>query len=256
MLDSNNKLNIVIPCSGAGSRFEKAGYAFPKPLIDVNGKPMIQVVVDNLNIDAHYIYIVQKSHCEKYNLHHFLNLMTPNSTIIPIEGITEGAAISVLKAEEYINNENPLLIVNSDQYLEWNSKKFMETMEYDDDIDAGISTFIDTHPKWSFVKLNEQGFVSEVAEKKPISNIATTGIYYWKHGCDFVKYAHQMINKGVRVNNEYYICPVFNEAILDNKKIKIDFCEKMWGLGTPEDLQTFLISQSSITNTITTNKSG
>lgn len=251
----NDKLNIVIPCAGAGSRFQKVGYTFPKPLIDVNGKPMIQVVVENLNIDAHYIYIVQKSHYEKYNLHHFLNLLTPNLTIIQIEGITEGAAISVLKAKEYINNENPLLIVNSDQYLEWNSKKFMETMEYDNEIDAGISTFINTHPKWSFVKLNEQGFVSEVAEKKPISNIATTGIYYWKQGHDFVKYANQMISKDIRVNNEYYVCPVFNEAIQDNKKIKIDYCERMWGLGTPEDLQTFLISQSTITNTITTNKS-
>ncbi|NBW58633.1 hypothetical protein EBR43_12830, partial [bacterium] len=109
-----------------------------------------------------------------------------------------------------------------------------------DNIDAGILTFNSTHPKWSYAKVNDDGFVCEVAEKNPISNIATVGVYYWKRGSDYVKYAEQMINKNIRVNNEFYVCPVFNEAIQDGKKIKVFNIEKMWGLGTPEDLDYYL----------------
>lgn len=234
----NNKLNIVIPMAGAGSRFEKAGYTFPKPLIDVNGEPMIKTVIDNLNIDAHYIFIVQKQHYEKYNLKHLLNLIAPNCSIVPTEGLTEGAACTVLLSKDLINNDNPLLIANSDQFVEWNSTDFMYTME-NSQIDGGILTFESTHPKWSFAKLDSEGFVTEVAEKKPISNIATVGIYYWTHGNDFVKYAEQMISNDIRVNNEFYVCPVYNEAIQDKKKIRIYNIQKMWGLGTPEDLDIF-----------------
>jgi HAD superfamily hydrolase (TIGR01509 family) len=233
------KLNVLIPMAGAGTRFEKAGYSFPKPLIDVNGKPMIQVVVENLNIDANYIYVVQKSHIEKYNLITLLNLITPNCKIIEVDGITEGAACTTLLAKELINNENPLLFANSDQYVEWNSNEFMYKMN-ESNVDAGIVTFNSTHPKWSFVKINDEGFVVEVAEKNPISDIATVGFYYWKHGSDYVKYAEQMIDKNIRVNNEFYVCPVFNEAIKDNKIIKHYTIKKMWGLGTPEDLNHFL----------------
>ena len=235
----DNKLNILIPMAGAGSRFEKAGYTFPKPLIDVNGKPMIQVVVENLNIEANYIYIVQKKHRERYNLDSLLKLLTPNCTIIEVDGITEGAACTTLLAKELINNENPLFFANSDQYIEWNSNEFMYKMN-ETDADAGIVTFKAVHPKWSFAKIDENGFVIKVAEKNPISDIATVGFYYWKHGHDYVKYAEQMIEKNARVNNEFYVCPVFNEAIDDGKKIRSFNIDKMWGLGTPEDLKNFL----------------
>ena len=235
----NKKMNILIPMAGAGSRFEKAGYSFPKPLIEVNGKPMIQVVVENLNIDANYIYVVQKSHRTQYNLDTLLNLITPNCSIIEVDGITEGAACTALLAKEHINNDNPLFFANSDQFVEWNSNEFMYKMQ-ETESDGGIVTFEATHPKWSFVKTNNDGCVIEVAEKKPISNIATVGYYYWKKGSDFVNYAEQMINKNIRINNEFYVCPVFNEAILDNKKIRIYNAENMWGLGTPEDLNYYL----------------
>jgi dTDP-glucose pyrophosphorylase len=109
-----------------------------------------------------------------------------------------------------------------------------------DEVDAGILTFEGTHPKWSFAKLGDDGFVSEVAEKSPISNIATAGVYYWKKGSDYVKYTEQMIDKNIRTNNEFYVCPVFNEAILDKKKVKVFQIKKMWGLGTPEDLEYYL----------------
>ena len=235
----DEKLNILIPMAGAGKRFEQAGYTFPKPLIDVNGRPMIQVVVDNLNIKANYIYVVQKEHREKYNLDTLLNLITPKCKIVEVESLTEGAACTALLAKEYINNNRPLLFANSDQFVEWDSTEFLYKMN-ETDADGGIVTFKATHPKWSFAKLNDKGLVTEVAEKNPISDIATVGYYYWKKGSDFVKYAEDMIEKDIRVNNEFYVCPVFNQAIEDNKEIRTFNINKMWGLGTPEDLKFYL----------------
>jgi len=232
-------LNVLIPMAGAGSRFEQAGYTFPKPLIDVQNKPMIQVVVENLNIKANFIYIVQKSHREKYNLDTLLNLITPNCKIVEVDGLTEGAACTALMAKEYINTNAPLFFANSDQFVEWDSNEFMYKMQ-ETDADGGIVTFRATHPKWSFAKVDENGLVTEVAEKNPISDIATVGYYYWKHGSDFVKYAEQMIDKNIRVNNEFYVCPVFNEAVADCKQIRTFDIPKMWGLGTPEDLKYYL----------------
>ena len=233
------KMNVLIPMAGAGSRFQQAGYTFPKPLIDVEGKPMIQVVADNLNIDATFIYVVQKEHREKYNLDTLLNLITPNCKIVEVDGLTEGAACTTLLAKEFINNDAPLVMANSDQFVEWDSNEFMYKM-IEQKVDGGIVTFKATHPKWSFAKVDEYGYVTEVAEKNPISDIATVGVYYWAKGSDYVKYAEQMIEKNVRVNNEFYVCPVFNEAIGDGKKIKTFNIDKMWGLGTPEDLKYYL----------------
>jgi HAD superfamily hydrolase (TIGR01509 family) len=239
----DDKLNILIPMAGAGSRFASCGYTFPKPLIDVNGKPMIQVVIENINIEANYIFVVQKEHRTMYNLDTLLNLIAPNCKIVETDEITEGAACTTLLAKEFINNDNPLLTANSDQFLEWDSNEFMYKM-IEQKVDGGILSFKSTHPKWSFAKINEFGYVTEVAEKKPISDIATVGVYYWNKGSDYVKYAQQMINKNIRVNNEFYVCPVFNEAIQDSKKIKTYNIEKMWGLGTPEDLEFFLKNHS------------
>jgi len=233
------KMNVLIPMAGAGSRFEKVGYTFPKPLIDVRGKPMIQWVVDNLNVEAKYIFIVQKSHFEKYNLKDTLTNFCPNNEIIQIEGITEGAACTTLLAKTFIDKDEPLIIANSDQFVEWNNEEFIYTSTVGD-LDGNILTFKSTHPKWSYAKLNELGYVTEVAEKRPISDVATVGIYYWRRGSDYVKYAEQMIQKNIRVNNEFYVCPVFNEAIMDGKRIRTFNIEKMWGLGTPEDLEYFL----------------
>jgi len=231
--------NILVPMAGAGSRFASAGYTFPKPLIEVDNKPMIQVVAENLGIEAHFIYIVQKEHYDKYNLKYLLNLLTPNCSIVQVNTLTEGAASTTLLAKKHINNDKHLLIVNSDQFMEWDRNRFYYTVE-DEGVDGGILCFESTHPKWSYAKVDEKGYVTEVAEKKPISNKATVGIYYWNKGSDYVHYAEQMISKNIRVNNEFYVCPVYNEAIEDGKKIKTYTIERMWGLGTPEDLNYYL----------------
>jgi HAD superfamily hydrolase (TIGR01509 family) len=235
----DKKMNILIPMAGNGSRFALAGYTFPKPLIEVHGKPMIQVVVENLAVDANFIFVVQKSHREKYNLDSMLSLICPGCKVVEVNSVTEGAACTVLLAKDFIDNDEPLVIANSDQFIEWNSLEFFYKMN-EQNLDAGIVSFRATHPKWSYARVDDNGFVTEVAEKNPISDIATVGIYYWKHGKDFVKYAESMISKDIRVNNEFYVCPVFNEALLSGLKIKTFDVPKMWGIGTPEDLNYFL----------------
>jgi HAD superfamily hydrolase (TIGR01509 family) len=232
-------VTILIPMAGAGSRFKQAGYKLPKPLIDINGKPMIQWVVENLNIDGNYVFVIQKEHLEKYNLGTILSLIAPGCKIVQADGLTEGAACTTLLAKEFINNDDHLLIANSDQFVEWDSNDFMYHM-LANELDGGILSFRDSDPKWSFVKLDNLGFVTEVAEKKPISDIATVGIYYFNRGKEYVVFAEQMISKNIRVNNEFYVCPIYNELIRAGKKIKTHDCKTMWGLGTPEDLEIFL----------------
>ena len=235
----DKKMNILIPMAGLGTRFSNAGYILPKPLIDVKGKPMIQHVIENLNIEANFIFLVQKEHYNKYNLETILKNIVNDCKIIIVDGITEGAACTTLLAKEYINNDNPLLIANSDQFIEWNSDWFYyETNQ--NKSDGIILTFNDNNSKWSFAEIDDNQNVIRVAEKEVISNNASVGIYYYSKGSDYVKYSEQMINKNLRVNNEFYICPVYNEFINDNKKIKIFNIDKMWGLGVPEDLNYYL----------------
>ena len=232
-------MKILIPMAGRGKRFEDAGYSFPKPLIDINGKTMIQIIIDNLNFSAEHILICQKEHYEKYALKELLDLITPNCKIIQVSEITEGAACTALLSKESINNDEELIIANSDQWVNWNNQHFLSFLR-DNDADGGIVTFYSTHPKWSFVKLDDEGKVTIVAEKKPISNIATVGIYYFKKGKYFVEAAEQMIGKNIRTNNEFYIAPVYNEMIQSNKKILNYPIAEMRGLGTPEDLSKFM----------------
>jgi NDP-sugar pyrophosphorylase family protein len=234
-------VKVLIPMAGAGSRFTKEGYTFPKPLIDVNGKPMIQTVVENLDFDCEYIFLVRKEHIEKYSgLINTLDRITNGKfEYVVVDGLTEGAACTALLAEEYIDNDEDLLIANSDQYIEYSPQNFLMLKNLTS-ADAIVYTFNAVHPKWSFVKTNSRGYAVEVAEKKPISNIATCGIYWYRHGSDFVKYAKQMIEKDIRVNNEFYIAPVYNELIQDGKALIPFYVHSMWGIGTPEDLRYFL----------------
>lgn len=238
MIWKDKKMNVLIPMAGEGSRFTKAGYTFPKPLIEIFQKPMIQLVVENLGIDAKFIFLVRKEHNLKYNVSSLLKVISPNCEIILVDKLTEGAACTTLLAEKFIDKKDPLIIANSDQFIEWNSSKVLYELT-NKQIDGGIIVFKSVHPKWSYAKTDENDGVIEVAEKNVISDNATVGIYFWKKGSDYVKYAKQMIKKNIRVNNEFYVCPVFNEAIQDQKIIKIKKIQKMWGLGTPEDLDYF-----------------
>ena len=233
-------LNIVIPMAGRGSRFADAGYKMPKPLIDIHGRPMIEYVTNNIrpNCEHRFIYICQQEHLEKYGLEEELRRIAPNCEIVTIDHITEGAACTVLLAEKFINNSDALMIANSDQYVDTDINAYLSAMK---DFDGLIMTMPASDPKWSFIHYDENGFVTLVREKEVISNEATVGIYNYRHGSDFVRFAHQMIDKNIRVNNEFYVAPVYNEMIEAGQKIVFcDVGEKMFGLGVPEDLNAFL----------------
>lgn len=233
-------LNIVVPMAGRGSRFAEAGYEMPKPLIDMYGHPMIEYVTKNITPDCEhrFIYICQQEHLERNALAQKLESIAPGCIIIPINYITEGAACTVLLAERYIDNDEAMMIANCDQYVDSNINEYIAAMgEYD----GLIMTMPADHPKWSYIKFDEQGFVTMVREKEVISHEATVGIYNYKHGGDFVKFAHQMIEKNIRVNNEFYVAPVYNEMIEAGKKIVFhNVGESMYGLGVPEDLNFFM----------------
>jgi dTDP-glucose pyrophosphorylase len=237
-------INIVIPMAGQGSRFAKAGYEKPKPFIDVDGKPMIVRVLENLAYpDARYILIARREHMEKE-----AELVKQiekefNAIFIPIDKLTEGTACTVLYARKYINNDEQLLIANSDQIVDMNIADFIDDCK-DRNLDGSILTFIDHYkdPKWSFAALDENNLVTEVKEKVVISEFATVGIYLYSKGRDFVNASIDMIIENDRVNNEFYTCPTYNYAIKEGSKIgiyNIEF-EHMHGIGTPEDLNLYL----------------
>ena len=233
-------LNIVVPMAGRGSRFAQAGYKMPKPLIDIHGHPMIEYVTRNIRPRcAHqFIYICQEEHLEQYHLARELERMAPGCTIVTVDHITEGAACTVLLAERYIDNDDALMIANSDQFVDTDINCYLSGMGGHDGL---IMTMPASDPKWSYIRYDENGFVTLVREKEVISDQATVGIYNYSHGSDFVKFAHQMIEKNIRVNNEFYVAPVYNEMIEAGRRIVFrDVGEKMFGLGTPEDLVQFM----------------
>jgi NDP-sugar pyrophosphorylase family protein len=221
--------------AGLGSRFADKGYTKPKPLIDVDGEPMIKRVVDSLGIDGQYIFIVQKEHSVRYHLHDVLDEIVPGCKIVEIDGLTDGAARTTLAAKDLIDNDTPLLIANSDQVIIWDSIVFSSLLH---SVDA-IALFKATESKWSYAVI-DGGRVTRVAEKQVISDNASVGIYGFQHGSDYVKYAEQMIDKDIRTNNEFYICPVYNEAIADGRTVIPYFVDEMHGIGTPEDLEAYL----------------
>ena len=234
--------------AGAGKSFQNAGYSFPKPLIDIDGKTMIQVVVENINVAGNYIFICKKEHYEKYSMFELLNLISSECKIVQVSEKTEGAAKTLLLAKELINNDDELIIANSDQWLDWNPNHFLSFLR-SKNADGGIVTFISTHPRWSFAKVDNDGLITEVAEKKPISNIATAGIYYFKHGKDFVWAAEQMIEKNIRFNNEFYYAPAFNEMIGKQKRIYSYPAAEMRSMGTPEDVSKFITNSNKTIST-------
>ncbi len=241
-------INIVIPMAGRGSRFAKAGYKMPKPLIDVHGHYMIECVIQNIRPKQEYrfIFLCLEEHLNKYKLKEKLKEIEPSCIVVPVDCVTEGAACTVLLAEKYINNHDEMMIANSDQYVDIDINDYLKKLG---DKDGLIMTMTADDPKWSFVALDKAGYVTDVREKEVISNEATVGIYNYKHGSDFVKYAHQMIDKNIRVNGEFYVAPIYNEMISAGKKVVFYNVGRegngMYGLGVPEDLNKFLDNKIS-----------
>lgn len=234
-------LKIVIPMAGRGSRFADAGYAKPKPLIELFGRPMISWVIDNLRpTQPHqFIFVCQASHVQEYELTNILQRYAPGCELVEIDGITEGAACTVLRAESFID-EHPLMLANSDQYIDYSVDKYLEAL---DGADGLIMTMYADDPKWSYAELDDNGAVTRVVEKEVISNEATVGIYNFARGTDFVRAAHEMIGANLRVNNEFYVAPTYNQIIRAGGTVRTHRigaeAAGMYGLGTPEDLELF-----------------
>lgn len=241
-MENTMPINILIPMAGAGSRFVQAGYTDPKPLIDVAGKKMIEWVVENIQLEGRYIFILQKEHLLQYpRIETTLRSLAETVELVIVDGVTEGAACTALLAKDLIDNGDPLLICNSDQWVDWDAQHFLRFVNRKDS-DGALLTFFSDSPKHSYSRYNfNTQIVTEVAEKQVISNFATVGIYYWKKGSSYVRCAEQMITKNIRFNNEFYICPVYNELIFSqNGQVHLyPICE-MRGMGTPEELNKFL----------------
>lgn len=228
-------MNIVIPMAGRGGRFKHLGH---KPLIKIKGKTMIEWAVESLNVEGRYIFLIQEAY--RKSLEPILRRLAPGCVIISMDGFTDGATSTILLASAFINNDTPLLTANCDQYLEWQPKEFLRVVK---GYDGGVLTYTMTRKDGSFCILDDEGYVTKVAEKEVISNIGSIGIYYFGRGGDFVKYANQMIEKDIRVNNEFYVLPVYNEMIGDGKKVVIHHLrpdQKVWRIGVIDEYKKFI----------------
>lgn len=239
------KINVLIPMAGEGSRFSKEGFRLPKPFIPIDGKPMIELVLENLNsleVPLSVICVIRTEHDNDFNIKEHLEALDSRVQVVYATELTEGAACTCLLAKDLIDNSTPLLIANSDQYVEWDSQAFYE---------AALSTSRDgtilcfhrdmelNDTKWSYASVDAEGHVLDVQEKKVISENATVGIYFWNRGSDYVRCAEEMIERDVRVNGEFYVAPTYTIGVEAGLKFKLHECSKMWGLGTPSDLQLF-----------------
>ena len=238
-------LNIVIPMAGLGSRFANAGYADPKPLIPVQGVPMIRLVIENMRpAQPHrFIFICQRAHVAAYGLQDKLTAWGgPGTLVVAIDGLTQGAACTVLAARAHIDGDAPMMVVNSDQWCDVQVDDYLATMAAGQ-LDGLIMTMTANDPKWSFVGLDAAGHVQRVVEKQVISDEATVGIYNFRRGADFVRAADAMIAADERVNNEFYVAPVYNRLIGEGQRVGIHNigaeAAGMYGLGIPADLDLF-----------------
>lgn len=231
--------------AGLGSRFAEAGYADPKPLIPVFGVPMIEVVINNLRPRrAHrFVFLCQRSHEREYGLRARLKRLEPSSEVILLDGLTAGAACTVLLAKQLINNRQPLMIANCDQWVNYSIDDYLTALEAQH-YHGGLMTMHATSPKWSYVQRDSAGKVNAVVEKQVVSDEATVGIYNYAAGRDFVQAAEAMIAANLRVNNEFYVAPAYTQLVQRGRTI-VTHCigsdvEGMYGLGTPADLERFL----------------
>jgi dTDP-glucose pyrophosphorylase len=238
-------LNIVVPMAGRGSRFADAGYSDPKPLIPIDGIPMIDLVISNLRPTRRhrFVFIAQRAHAAEYGIVEHLHAAAPGCEVILLDGVTEGAACTVLTAQGLIDSTDPLMIANSDQWIDIDIDDYLDAFDLSR-TDGFIMTMAATDPKWSFVRFDETGRPVGVAEKVPVSDVATVGIYNFARGSDFVAAATAMIQANDRVNNEFYVAPAYDHLVHAGGSFSFygigAEAAGMYGLGTPADLDLFL----------------
>lgn len=212
-------MNIVVLLAGSSDDFIEKGHSYPKYLLEIQNEPIIQRVIKSLEtLGAKINFIIRKEDNDKFYFGDTLKILSPKANVIEVENTTKGAACTALFAIEEINNDKELLVINGDQLIKADINLAVEDFRKRK-LDGGIITFNSVHPRWSYVLLNDDGTVAQTSEKRPISNNATAGCYYYKKGSDFVKACMSVIEKDVQVNGLYYISSTYNEMILEQKKI-------------------------------------
>ncbi len=236
-------MNLIVLLSGPSTAFKEAGYAYPKNLVDIGGKPLVQHVLENLSsltpLGARLVCVLRKEENRRNHTGAVVHLIDPKANIVELQGETAGAACSALAAIDHIDADEPLIVVNGDQVIKADLRAIVEDFQRRK-LDGGIVVFEDVHPRWSFVKCDADGYVVEAAEKRPISKLATAGFYYFRRGQDFVTAAVAMIKKDAHVNNRFYVCPAFNELILLQQRIGVHAIRRQeyQSLATPGDLKS------------------
>jgi len=247
-----NPLTVVIPMNKRSGHSSSINHQdpssserpYPAYLTTIDGIPIIQHVVENLNVDAQFIFIVPKEDYEQYQLQHMFAVLSPKCSIVVADHDTEGQAASILLAKDLINNSTPILIAGSAQLLDWDSNSFLFSMD-DSQVDGGIVTFTNTHPRYSYVITDEKNKVIDIAERKPISNQATAGIFYWARGSDYVKFAEQLMkDESKKVNDAFYVSMVYKEALEAGFNIRATPCARYWPLGQREDVEALILEHS------------
>ena len=215
-------MNILVPMAGPEPGFDEAGFAFCKSLCEVARRPVVEHVIENLSAvaDARFVFVVKKSDVQRFHIDSVLRLLAPSCEVILAEESTGGAACTALLAIEAIEPDESLIIANGDQVIRADLGAVVREFEQRE-LDGGIAVFENVHPRWSYVRLDEDGLVVEAAEKRPISRYATAGFYYFRRARDFVEGAMAMIRKQAATNDQYYVCPVYNELILKQRRIGV-----------------------------------
>jgi NDP-sugar pyrophosphorylase family protein len=213
-------LKIIIPLAGSSELFTNSGYFYPKPLIEINGIPMIQHVIQNIetiSVPCQFIFIIKDNEAVKYHLDNTLRLLSPGCEIVRLKKDTKGGLCSVLMAIEKIDDNDSIIILNGDQIIEENFNVIYQFW-VQNNAHAGVVTFNSVHPRWSYVR-TEDGQVVQTAEKNPISTNAIAGYYYFLQASTFFDCAFQVIKNDVQLDGVYFISPVLNEYVLRNQKV-------------------------------------
>ena len=235
-------MKVIIPMAGSDELFRRHGFHFAKPVIEIDRRPLVEHAFDCLSSipEASFTFVVRKEDDLRFHLRDVLQLLDPNVTVLRAEGETAGAGCTALLAIEHIDPEDELIITNADQIVNIDFSMMLEDFR-SRDLDAGTIVFDSVHPRWSFVKTDDAGLVIEAAEKRPISRLATAGVYYFRRGKDFVSAMQAMIRKGASVNGGYFVCPAFNELILAQKRIGVYPIERdlYISLATPQAVDEY-----------------
>ena len=215
-------MKVLIPLAARSPFFPPEEYHFPVPLIEIEGISIIKLVVDNLlmiNGDLEFIFVALAEECRTFSLNNIFQLVTNEKCkVVELQGKTQGSLCSCLMAIDYFNDDRPLIIGNPDQIFDIDLSTIIKYFQ-NRHLDAGVISFETVHPRWSYIRVDQNDNIIEAATQKVISHLGIAGLIYFAHGQDFVMAAMESINHGSEVNGAYHIAPALNELILKGMKL-------------------------------------